>query len=203
VNRTDESKRIIGFYGGTFNPIHFGHLNLAIELMEKEKLDEVWFCPARTNPIRLDESLISPEHRLKMVELAISDVPHFRVLDAECNRPGPSYTVETLRALKAVNRCQFRLLLGSDALGTFFRWREPETIIRLAPPLVGQRSRRGTLEGIQGGSEVVNALQSGCVTTSLMEISSTMVRARLRQQLYCGHLVPAKVLDYISENHLY
>lgn len=201
MNRKKEP--VVGFYGGTFNPIHFGHLHLAIELMEKAQLDEVWFCPARANPLRLDDALIAPEHRLKMVELAIAGIPQFHVLDLECERQGPSYTVETLRTLQTSHRCEFRLLLGSDALESFFRWRDPEIIVQLAPPLLGQRNRHSFLGDVQGSSEVVNALRSGLVPISVMEISSTMVRERLRRQLYCGHLVPAKVLDYISQHHLY
>jgi nicotinate-nucleotide adenylyltransferase len=196
----DES---IGIYGGTFNPIHFGHLHLALELMERRQLHGVWFCPARINPLRLDQELVSPAHRLKMVELAIDDIRQFRALDIECRREGPSYMINTLREVAAAHPYQWRLLLGNDAVDTFSRWREPEAIVRLAPPLVGQRNRHVTLEEPSGSAEVVTALQSGLVPMPVMEISSTTVRERLRQGLYCGHLVPPKVLDYIYKHRLY
>lgn len=197
-------KLTVGIYGGTFSPIHFGHLSLAIEILERQNLDEVWFCPTRMNPLRIEEPLPSPVHRLKMVELAIADIPQFRALDLECRREGPSYTVDTVRELSASYGHQFRLLLGSDALETFYRWREPEEIVRLAPPLVGQRGvLRMPIDDIQGRAEVVNALSAGWVSLPIIEISSTLVRERLRQRLYCGHLVPGKVLDYIRQHHLY
>lgn len=194
---------IMGIYGGTFNPIHFGHLHLALELMERRGLNGVWFCPAHVNPLRLDEQLVASKHRLNMAELAIADIRQFRVLDIDCRREGPSYTIDTVRALAALYPYQWRLILGSDALETFARWREPEAIVRVAPPLVGQRNRYVSLEEPSGSAEIVNALQSGRVPMPVLEISSTMVRERLRQGLYCGHLVPAKVLDYIYKHHLY
>lgn len=192
---------MIGFYGGTFNPIHFGHLNLALEIMEREGLDEVWFCPTQRNPLRLDDSLVAAEHRLKMVELAISEIPQFSLLDMECRRQGPSYTIDTLRELTALHHEHFRLILGSDSLVTFHRWRSPEEIIRLAHPLVGQRSAQ--VPEAQGRTDIVAALQEGWVPIPVMEISASAIRERLRQKRYCGHLVPAKVLDYIRLHHLY
>lgn len=194
---------VIGVFGGTFNPIHFGHLQLALELFERCGLHEVWFCPARINPLRLDQALVACDHRLKMVELAIADIPNFKVLDVECRREGPSYTIDTLRWLAARHQQQWRLLLGSDSLESFSRWREPEAVVRLAPPLVAPRSRLARLDNLQGSSEVVNALEAGWNPMPVMEISSTWVRERLRQKRYCGHLVPAKVLDYISQYRLY
>lgn len=196
-------EEIVGIYGGTFNPIHFGHLHLALELMERNNLNQVWFIPARQNPLRLDQQLIDSRHRLEMVSLAIADIRQFRVLDIDCRREGPSYAIDTLRAVAAEYPYQWRLLLGSDAIETFARWREPESIVRLAPPLIGQRSRQTPPEEPMGTAEIVNALQLGRVSMPILEISSTMVRERLRQGLYCGHLIPAKVLDYIYKHHLY
>lgn len=200
---TTEHDEIVGIYGGTFNPIHFGHLHLALEMMERRHLHGIWFCPARINPLRLDQELVSSEHRMKMVELAIAEIRQFRALDIDCRREGPSYTIDTLRELAASHLYHWRLLLGSDAVETFSRWREPEAIVRLAPPLVGQRTRQVAVGEPSGTAEVVTALEAGRVPMPVMEISSTMVRERLRQGLYCGHLVPAKVLDYIYKHHLY
>ena len=191
---------MIGFYGGTFDPIHFGHLNMAVEMLEKQGLEEIWFCPARTNPLKLNREAASIEHRMHMVDLAIHDVPQFKILDIESKREGPSYTVATLREIIDKNR-EFRLLLSEETAGEFGQWREPEEIINLAPPLVG--SRGAELPNLEGSLQVIAALKRGWISTRVMDISSTEIRERLQKGLYCAHLVPKKVLDYIYKNHLY
>lgn len=202
---TKPTGQVIGFFGGTFNPIHFGHLHLALSLLEQANLTEVWFCPASMNPFRQDEPPIAAEHRLRMAELAVADIPAFKVIDTECRRSGPSYTVDTIRQLIAENRqgVTFRLILGDDALQDFADWREPEELVRLAPPLVGQRSCFSAMGDVRGSTEVVKALCLGWRPLPLLEISATEVRARLQKGLYCGHLIPAKVLDYIDKHRLY
>src|ERR1700741_3811719 len=90
----------IGIYGGTFDPIHLGHLNLAIDMLEKRNLDEIWFCPAWISPHKLaKEPAAAAHHRLAMLQLAIAGIPQFRILDVEIQRQGPAYTVDTLREL--------------------------------------------------------------------------------------------------------
>lgn len=191
---------MIGFYGGTFDPVHFGHLNMAVEMLEKQGLEEIWFCPARTNPFKLGQEAASIEHRMHMVDLAIHDVPQFKILDIESKREGPSYTVSTLRKIIDKSR-EFRLLLSEETAEEFCQWRESEEIINLAPPLVG--SRGAELHNLEGSPQVIDALKRGWVSTRVMDISSTEIRERLRKGLYCGHLVPEKILDYIYKNHLY
>ena len=201
-------KSVIGIYGGTFDPIHFGHLNLAVELMEKGGLDEVWFCPANLSPYKMEGSQVSAEHRVNMVEFAIGDIPQFKLLDMEVNRKGPSYTIDTIETLLALenqqeNPREFRLLLGDDNIAGFFHWHRIEELVRLIPILIGCRhSIRHRLEH-QGSTTVYNAVTNGLVETSMMDISSTAIRERVGKNLYCGHLLPAKVLDYIYKNRLY
>ncbi len=188
-----------GLFGGTFDPIHFGHLNLAIELKEKANLSEVWMVPANVSPFRAQELLVAAEKRLKMVELAVQEIPGFRVLDLEVKRSGPSYTIDTIKEILATGE-DIALILGEDALAGFDRWKEHEEIARLVPLLVGSRqsSQRATYS-----TEVEAAIKKGTIHTSLMEISATVLRQRLKKKLYCGHLIPPKVLDYIYENQLY
>lgn len=197
---------MIGFYGGTFDPVHFGHLNLAIELMEAHRLSEVWFCPAEISPHRLNQKPISATHRLKMLELAIEDIPQFKLIDIESRRKGPSYTIDTLRDLteqekKKPSPQQIALLLGEDSLARFSQWRESEKIVEMVPLYIGSRS--GDVKSWEGSFAIQKAIKKGLTRTKVMDISATEIRKRLARHLYCGHLLPAKVLDYIIENQLY
>lgn len=198
-------KNGIGLLGGTFNPIHFGHLNLAIELKEKAELSEVWLIPAPVSPFRVEESMASIENRLNMVELAVSDIPGFRVLDIELHRPVPSYTIDTVREL-VKNHRNCVLLLGEDVALGLPKWKEAEDLAKLLPFLIGARREielKNKLDSLRFPEAIEEAIRQGIIETSLMEISSTQIRKRLENHLYCGHLIPAKVLDYIYENQLY
>src|SRR5262249_44608705 len=108
------TKKKIGLLGGTFDPFHFGHLNLAIEMKEKQGLDQVWFCPARLSPFKLQEQATDGQHRLKMIQLAIEGLPFFQALDLELLREGPSYTIDTILELqrREGEGVQFYLILG-------------------------------------------------------------------------------------------
>jgi len=198
----------IGLFGGTFDPIHFGHLNLAIELMEKKELDEVWFIPAQVNPLKAQTPPHAMDHRLEMVRLAIQEIPQFHLQDLEKERPPPSYTIDTLRAFIAKEAYsptpnQFFLLLGEDAIPSFYYWHLPEEIVKLVPLLIGSRFGLGEYELNKFSLPIRTAIEEGLIRTRLMDISSTEIRSRLAQHLYCGHLVPAVVLNYIRENGLY
>ena len=177
---------MIGFLGGTFDPIHFGHLNLALALKEQAGLEEVWFCPAFINPFKEGKTATSPLDRLHMLQLALADIPEFKIVENEIRRQGVSYTVDTIRELMKTTDQSFRLLLGADQLQTFHRWKEAETLKQLAPPLVGVRT------GCQGG-----------IGIPLFDISGTEIRRRLKENLYVGHFIPSKVLAYIKEKGLY
>lgn len=182
--------KTIGFFGGSFDPVHFGHLNLAMEMLEKAGLDEILFCPAFCSPFKINAPpLASGEHRFRMLELVLSDVPMCRVSSIEIEKKAPSYTVETLKKLQGPGM-QFKLILSDEAAANFEGWKEPREILRLAPLLIGARA---------GG----RFAQKGGIPTRCLDISSTEIRERLRERKYCGHLVPQKALDYIHANNLY
>lgn len=209
--RMGDHMKQVGLYGGSFNPIHFGHLNLAIELMEKGHLDEVWFIPTPLNPHKIGQEPVSFHDRKVMIELAVRDIPQFYMKDLEGKRTHPAYTVDTLKEiLTAAGHdpypSQFHLLLGEDILPDFFRWRSPEEIVSLVPLLIGSRTGEWTpsfKENQTSHAPIYSAIYSGMIKTHMMDISSTAIRDRLAKGLYCGHLVPAPVLDYIYSRRLY
>lgn len=201
-------RKKIGLFGGTFDPIHFGHLNLAFELLEKYQLDQVWFIPAQINPHKMDSTPTTIDHRLAMVQLAIQDIPFFHLKDLEKKRPPPSYTIDTLRqfiAEESVSHAphHFFLLMGEDAVPGFMQWHHPEEIVKMVPLLIGSRSGIWQYEMDDFSLPIREAIQEGLTATRLIDISGTVIRKRLAEGLYCGHLVPAPVLHYIHKHKLY
>lgn len=198
----------IGVYGGSFDPIHFGHLNLAVGIMEAHHLDEVWFCPAAANPNKTHTCCASAQHRLNMLSIAIESEPRFKTIELELYRKGPSYTLDTLMELHSIQHKAgleglFYLILGEDSAKTFHSWYHPEKIIKYAHLLVGSRNCVHSSCDFQGDDEVVAALRHGMTPTKVMDISATDIRRRLAEGRFCGHLVPSKVIDYIALHHLY
>jgi nicotinate-nucleotide adenylyltransferase len=175
----------IALFGGSFDPIHFGHLNLAIQMQENHQLDRVLFCPAHISPFKQEEPpCAAPRHRQAMVERAISAIPSFALLDEELRRKGISFTIDTMRYLRKEYPDAALFFILGEGRG-LDKWREVDALLKLASPLVGARY---AAEG---------------APISIMEISSTKIRARLKMQKYCGHLVPEKTLNYIYEQKLY
>jgi nicotinate-nucleotide adenylyltransferase len=185
----------IGFYGGTFDPIHFGHLFLALQLAEYHELDQVLVCPAFCSPFKKNHvPSASAEHRLQMIQLAVEEIPHMEVLPLEVEAKKISYTIDTIRSLPPA---AYHLLLSEESAVSFLQWKEAEELALIAPPLIGCRRGAGSLP------QNIPFLQKGFTSTKIMEISSTEIRDRLKNKLYCGHLVPAKALDYIECHQLY
>jgi nicotinate-nucleotide adenylyltransferase len=195
----------IGFFGGTFDPLHFGHLSLAVRLAELHGLDEVLFCPVNQSPFKKRVPSALPEHRMAMIELGIQGMPLFKLCKLELERGGVSYTVDSLRWLKEHYEkknepVELYLLLSSESIPSFHQWKEAEEIVQLARPIIGNRG-----ESIQKipNSPFQETLLSSMISTPIMEISSTEIRERLSKELYCSHLVPAIILDYIRRHNLY
>lgn len=183
-----------GFLGGSFDPIHIGHLNVAIQMAEIHNLEKVWICPATTSPSKVEKPpYVSAEHRYNMVQLAVSDIPNLEPLDLEIKRPGPSFTIDTIRELlqDIPKDVRIRLIIADDLYQSFNEWKEHETLEKMAPLLVANR----TASSCGASSRETSILR--------LEVSSTLIRARLKKKLYCGHLVPHKVLDYIQKHKLY
>lgn len=195
-----QGKETIGLFGGSFDPIHWGHINLALQIKELGKLNRVLFCPAATSPFKVDQPpKAHGAHRLEMCHLALKDVPGLEVTDVEVQRGGVSYSIDTVRELGNV-----RLILAEDAWPRLHRWKEAEELIRVGKPLTGSRYGHHLFDETHLSPDSIKILRSGRLSTSIMEISSTEIRKRLYDgSHYLGHWVPGKVIDYIKHNKLY
>jgi nicotinate-nucleotide adenylyltransferase len=194
----------VGILGGTFNPPHLGHLVCAQEAYLQLRLDRVILIPARIPPHKPVEDEPGPEHRVALCRLAVQGDERFAVSDLEIERPGPSYTVDTLEELhsKAPDTELF-LILGGDVAAGLPRWREPERVLSLARVAVAKR--RGTsrasvdaaLHQLRGGE------QAEFFRMPRIGVSSTMVRRRVRVGEPIRYIVPDPVARYIHEHRLY
>jgi len=198
----------VGFFGGTFDPIHFGHINLALQIYEICNLDHILFCPARCSPDKKnDPPRANFAKRAEMVKLAIEGIPHFSMTTIEDKQEGLSYTIDTLKFLKNDNpqyrNVDFYLILAEDSIKTFYQWKEVKELCSLAPPLIGVRKEHSLVLQGHKGQELAPYIQKGFIKTKIIEISSTEIRDRIKQKLYSGHLLPFKVVDFIGQNELY
>jgi nicotinate-nucleotide adenylyltransferase len=186
----------IGILGGTFNPIHIGHLILAEEAFWKLKLDKVIFIPTYLPPHKDVEGKIKPKDRLKMVELAVEDNPAFECSSIEIDSRKTSYSVETLKKLKAKysGDNQFYIITGSDLLKDLFSWKDVNDIFKMSKFIVANRPGY-PVEDVPEGVETV-------VITPI-EVSSEDIRRRLKDGRSIRYLVPEKVRQYISSRSIY
>lgn len=193
----------IGIFGGTFDPIHFGHLRMAEEAREQVALDRVLFVPNRVSPLKGHAPVTPPELRGEMVALAIADHPAFVLSPIEIERPGPSYTVDTVRVLRDAHPSDALFFLtGSDAIRDLPRWHDPDTLLSLAHFVA--LARPGT-----DPNAVLTTLPPRWkerVTFMAMpglDISATDLRARVRAGRSLRYLVPPEVAGFIRARGLY
>ena len=193
----------VGIIGGSFDPIHFGHFGLALSLLEAHSLDEILWIPAKRNPLK-KHMPVADLHRMQMLKLALEDIPFFKISDLEIKREGASYTIDTLNELKRSNsNNQYYLLLGDDVISQFMKWKAPGEIVNLATLLIGAREGAALPDLSHFPDKIKKSLLSGWTSIPILDISSTHLRKRLKDNLVCSHLMPAKVLDYIAAHHLY
>lgn len=187
----------IGVLGGTFDPPHIGHLILAQEAMVKLNLEEIAFIPAACPPHKGISPTASPQQRLEMVSLAISDNPKFKALDIELRRKGPSYTIDTILELKRTRGPgrEIFFLMGSDSLRELSTWKEPERLVKICQVVVA--TRPGITPKGKFAQEII-ALEMPPVG-----ISSTQIRKRVKRGEPVRYLVPQKVEQYILQEGLY
>jgi len=188
---------ITGLYFGSFNPIHIGHLAIANFMVEFSELEQLWFVVSPQNPLKEKKSLLQDYHRLEMVRLAVEDDDRFRASDIEFKLPTPSYTIDTLAYLEEKHPGrEFQLVMGSDGLRTFHKWKHAELIVEKYHRLIYPRP--GT--DLKAASQLPNAT---LVDAPLMEISSSFIRQAIKEGKDVRHLVPAKTYTYMREMHFY
>lgn len=195
----------VGVLGGTFDPIHLGHLVTAEEVRAQLRLDRVVFVPAGLPPHKLTEYLLPVEHRLAMVKLAIASNPYFTVSRVDIDRFGPCYTVDTIELLRDEwgGDVELYFIMGSDSLADIVTWYQPERLIRLCRLAVMERpgyrvdveELERLLPGITSRIHFINSPQ--------LDISSTDIQRRVREGLPIKYQVPEAVEDYIYEHELY
>lgn len=198
----------IGIFGGSFDPVHRGHLLLAECCWQQAGLDRVEFIPTAQQPLKPRGPVASEADRLAMLRLAIADRPEYGVSTIEIDRGGVSYTVETLRALQqAQPGAELFFLMGADSLADFIHWREPATICELATPLVVRRAG-SPLPAFEALAPLVSAERFAAIRAQEVEmpatpISSSGIRRLIAERGEWRSLVPERVAEYIEERGLY
>jgi nicotinate-nucleotide adenylyltransferase len=194
----------VGILGGAFNPPHLGHLVCAQEARTQLELDRVVLVPVGEAPHRVLEEDPGPEARLALTELAVEGDPHLTVSRIELDRPGPSYTADTLAALRdAAPHAELTLVLGGDQAAALPAWHEPERVLELAEVAAVERvawARDAIMRSLAG---LAGAERLRFVDMPLIEISSSDLRRRAAAGLPLRYLVPDRVADLIAERGLY
>ena len=199
--------RRVGIMGGTFDPIHIGHLILGECAFEQFSLDSVLFMPSGNPPHKRDKGdRASNEHRIRMTELAIASNPHFELSLEEMGREGYIYTNETLRRLRQAHPdTEYYFIMGADSLIQFDDWRNPQIIADLAVLTVAVRNDM-TMEELEKQADRVRERYHARVllmNVPNMEISSTELRRRFAGGLSCRYYLPDSVISYIETNRIY
>ena len=201
-----QAGRRVGILGGTFDPVHCGHLEIARRAVDESSLDRVIFIPAGNPRLKSSEPTASADHRMGMLRLAIAGIPGFDVSDIELGRSGPTRTVDTLRELRREIGEDIELLfiLGLDVLGRFDQWIDPQLVVEQARLLAV--SRPGYTGFDWDGFYGQNPYAVGrvdCIDTTAIDISASELRGRLASGASVAGLLPVAVEQYIQENGLY
>lgn len=198
-------KKRIGIFGGTFNPIHFGHLIIAEGVREEYNLDKIIFIPSAMPPHKT-KGVLAAKHRYAMVALAILHNPYFMISDIEMRREGLSYTVDTIRALREIygDETEFYFIAGTDTIHELPTWKYIDELLELCN-FVGATRPDGSevIDSVidyfgEVGKKRIHRLQ-----TPELEISSTDLRNRLQEGRSVRYMIPKSVIRYIEENNIY
>ena len=197
----------IGVFGGSFDPVHLGHLILAENCRQQANLDQILFVPCSMSPHKLDGAHGTDRQRLEMLDLAIGGHRDFVRSDMEIKRDGVSYTIDTLRELEnSQPNNEWFFLMGADSLESFPSWREPDEILKLAKPIVvgrpGSGINLGSLEQ-HSSADYVKSLRELAVESPLIEISSSDIRKRVADANSIRFLVPRSIEQYIETQKMY
>lgn len=197
-----------GVFGGSFDPIHLGHLLLAEQCLEQARLDRVLFIPAATPPHKQDRDRAPGEHRVMMIKLAIGGNDRFQLDTCELERSGISYTVDTLQDLRGrFPDDQLFLLMGADSLHEFSTWKDPDIICKLATPLVVSRPGSEAVDlnllSPYNDEPAMQAIGELAFASIPIGISSTDLRNRIAGGKSIRYQTPSAVVEYIRDKRLY
>lgn len=188
----------VGLYFGSFNPIHVGHLAIAGYFAQFTDLDQVWFVVSPHNPFKDKKSLLKGHHRLAMVRAAIEECSYLQASDIEFNLPQPSYTCITLAHLEEkFPRCQFSLIMGSDSLESFPKWRNAEAMLERYRLMVFPRL------GHEGGALRAHPSVYWAEGAPKIELSSTMIRNAISEGKDVRCFMPERAWRYLDEMNFY
>ncbi|QIA09685.1 nicotinate (nicotinamide) nucleotide adenylyltransferase [Draconibacterium halophilum] len=188
----------VGLYFGSYNPIHIGHLAIANYMVEYTDIDQLWFVVSPQNPLKKKNNLLDDYHRLELVELAVNDDDRFRASNIEFRLPKPSYTVDTLAYLKDKHpNYHFKILMGSDNLENFHKWKNYETIIENYGIIVYPRP------GFDPQKVQVEKNITIAEKAPLMEISSSFIRKAIKEGKDVRHFLPQKTWEYLNDMNFY
>jgi len=184
----------VGILGGTFDPPHYGHLLIANEVLSALKLDQIWFMPNHEPPHKKKPESVCDEDRLHMLELAIAGNEAFTIQPIELERKGPSYTVDTMKILKMeYPEHQFFFIIGADMIEYLPKWHDIDILLELVQ-FVGVKRPSYSHQ---------TAYPVLYVDVPAIDVSSSMIRDRVKNDKSVRYLLPDPVIDYIEEQHLY
>ncbi|MCW8130191.1 MAG: nicotinate (nicotinamide) nucleotide adenylyltransferase [Planctomycetota bacterium] len=202
----------MGIMGGSFNPVHVGHLSIAQQMLVALKLERVFLMPAAMNPHKLgDQEMVSPDDRLAMCRLAVRNMRGMDVSDLELRRPAPSFTIDTARMLREAygGGAEIRFLIGSDSLADLPKWREAAELARIADFGIADRRETPLAESVWEqvraglGEEAEKKLRAAVVPVERVDVSSTQIRKLLRTGEKIPGYLRRDVEMYIREKGLY
>jgi nicotinate-nucleotide adenylyltransferase len=186
----------VGLYFGSFNPVHNGHLMIANYILEYSDLRQIWFVVSPQNPFKEQKNLLADYHRLELLRRAIGDSEKYKISDIEFRMPKPSYTVDTLAYLKEkYPDKKFSLIIGSDNLKNFGKWKNAEMILKNHDILVYPRPGFDEKTILSERTKIVNA--------PLIEVSSTFIRQSRKSGKDVRFFMPTEAYRYLEEMHFY
>jgi nicotinate-nucleotide adenylyltransferase len=211
-----EAKRRIGVMGGSFNPVHYGHLRVASDVKQQLELDHMFLMPAAQSPLKVQHS-VSARHRVAMLELAIEAFPELELDLREVNRAGRSFTVDSLSALRREfgREAMLYFVIGDDCLASLNQWRRWRDIVSFANLIIAKRPGpfpppedevAEWLESTQVDCDIAGSMPSGGVARvdcALLDISSTQLRIGLEGHDTLNQVIPEPVIEYIKHHGLY
>jgi len=200
------SKKRIGLYFGTFNPIHVGHLIIANHMVQYADLDALWFVVSPQNPLKPKASLLADYHRLALVRVAVEDNDHLEASNIEFDLPQPSYTIHTLVALTEKHPgYEFTIIMGEDNLNTLQKWKNYEQILKgysiLVYPRVESDENLSVAQSKQ--SELLQHPRVTMIDAPLMKINASFIRKAIHEGRDVRYLLTQPVLSYVDEMNFY